>query len=115
MVEMTERKGSRTLRQNNAIHLYCEQIAELLNDLGWTFRFEGLKHTEMELKYTMILVKETIWRPIQIALFRKESTTELSTKEVSEVAEQIEHFFATRQGVDIPFPSLENLEVKTGY
>lgn len=108
-VEMKEKKGSRTLRQNKAIHLYCEMIAEMLNEIGWTFRFEGLKNTEMELKYTMILVKETIWRPIQIALFGKESTTELSTKEVSEVSEQIEHFFAVKQGIDLPFPSIENL------
>lgn len=112
-VQMTEKKGSRTLQQNKAIHLYCEMVADTLNELGWTFRFEGLKNTEMELKYTMSIVKETIWRPIQIALFEKESTTELSTMEVSVIAEQIEHFFVTKQGIDLPFPSIENLEIKT--
>ncbi len=107
-VEMKEKKGSRTLKQNNAIHLYCEMIAETFNEMGWTFRFEGVKNVEMELTYSMILVKETMWKPIQMALFSKESTTELTRKEVSEVAEQIEHFFAQR-GINLPFPSIENL------
>ena len=108
VVELTEKKKQRTLKQNNAIHLYCEMIAEALNDLGWTFRYSGIKGVEMELKYTPTIVKETIWRPIQMALFGKESTTELTTTEVSEISEQIEMFFA-KQGIDLPFPSIETL------
>ncbi len=106
-IEMKEKKGTRTLKQNNAIHLYCEMIAECFNEMGWTFKFEGVKGMEIELQYTMILVKETLWKPIQMALFNKKSTTELERREVTEVAEKIEQFFAL-QGIDLPFPSIEN-------
>lgn len=108
VVELTEKKRTRTLSQNNSIHLYCEMISDALNELGWTFRFVGIKGVEMELKYTPTVVKETIWRPIQKALFNKESTKELTTIEVSDVAQQIEMFFAN-QGINLPFPSIENL------
>lgn len=107
-VELTEKQPTRTLTQNNAIHLYCTMIAETLNEMGRTFKFDGVKGNEMELSYTMTLVKETLWKPIQEALFDKKSTTKLTTKEVSEVANIIEMFFAN-QGINLPFPSYENI------
>lgn len=107
-VELTEKKASRTLRQNAAIHLYCELIAECLNEVGLTFSYTGIKGMKMELRYSKELIKETLWKPIQMALFGKESTTQLNREEVSEIAGQIEHFFAS-QGIDLPFPSIESL------
>lgn len=105
-VELTEKKLTRTLSQNNAIHLYCRMIADTLNDMGRTFNFKGIKGKDIELKYTMNLVKETLWKVLQDALFDKKSTTELTTAEVGEVAQIIEMFFA-KQGIDLPFPSYE--------
>jgi len=104
VVELSEKQNSRTLSQNSAIHLYCEMIAEMFTDMGQMFTYRGVKGVDMEIKYTMELVKSTIWKPIQQALFGVESTTQLTTKQVSEVAEQIEMFFA-KQGIDLPFPS----------
>ena len=104
-VELIEKKPQRTLRQNRAIHLYCDMIATVLNDLGKTFKYEGIKGVEMELRYTQSLVKETMWKPIQKALFNIESTTELTTSEVSEVSIVIEKFFS-EQGIDLPFPGI---------
>ena len=106
LIEVVEKNNSRTTKQNASIHLYCEMIAETLNDLGHTFEYTGIKGVKMELRYTMLLVKTTLWKPIQMALFEKESTTELTTKEVSEVAEHIERYFATI-GLDLPFPHVE--------
>ncbi len=108
-VDLTEKKGSRTLKQNSAIHLYCTMIAEILNDYGLTFSYNGVSSNKvLEIPYTMILVKETMWKPIQNALFGKKSTTELTTKEVSEIAMPLERFIAENLGVDLPFPSVEN-------
>ena len=107
-VELTEKKNARTLKQNSSIHLYCEMVADILNELGRTFQYKGIKGVEMDMRYTGVIVKEMMWKPIQNALFDKKSTTELTTKEVSEVAFHIEAFFSN-QGVDVPFPSLENL------
>ena len=108
VVELAEVKEQRNLRQNAAIHLYCEMIAETLNETGATFDFKGIKGISIEIPYTMELIKETMWRPIQIALFGKKSTTELNKSEVSEIAQPIEMYFS-KQGIDIPFPSLDNL------
>ena len=105
-VALEEGKPSRTLRQNNAIHLYCEMIAETLNDQDRMFTFNGIKGVEIEIRYTQNLVKETLWRPIQMALFDKDSTTKLTTEEVGKIAEHIEMFFA-KQGIDLPFPSID--------
>ncbi len=107
-VEIKEKKKTRTLKQNSSIHLYCEMISDVLNELGHTFSFIGLKGVKMEIQYTPELIKSTLWKPIQMAMYNKESTTELTTTEVSEVAMQIECFFAG-QGFDLPFPCIESL------
>ena len=49
-----------------------------------------------------------IWKPIQITLFKKESTTELTTSEINEVISVLSKFFSER-GVYIPFPSIQSL------
>jgi len=107
-VELKEKTLTRTLRQNRAIHLYCSMVADELSGMGLMHVYTGLKGVELEIRYTQPLVKEIIWKPIQNALFGKESTTDLTTVEVGQVAEHIEMFFA-KQGIDLPFPSIESL------
>ncbi len=107
-VELKEKRKIRTLQQNKAIHLYCEMIAEVLNDFGVTHKFRGIRGKELEVRFTKTLVKEVIWRPIQMSLFDKKSTTELTTKEVTEIAEPLEKFIAENYAIDLPFPSEEN-------
>lgn len=62
-----------------------------------------------DMHWTMIMVKNFIWRKIQITMFDKESTTELTTKECKAVYEQISQLMAERFGIDIPWPSLDSL------
>ena len=107
LVDLSENNRKRSISQNNSIHLYCKMIADTLNDLGCTFTFKGLKGMDVEVRYTMQIVKETVWRPIQLALFNKESTKDLTTKEVTEIATPIEAYFA-QKGLDIPFPNKEH-------
>ncbi len=107
-VELKEKRKTRTLKQNSSIHLYCEMIAEVLNDFGVTHKFKGIRGKDLEVRFTMILVKEVIWKPIQMALFDKKSTTELTTKEVTEIVEPLEKFIAENYAIDLPFPSEEN-------
>lgn len=107
-VDLIEKNNIRTASQNNSIHLYCEMIAETLNDLGHTFSFMAIRGKTVEIRYTRELVKETIWKPIQDALFGKKSTTELTTTEVNEIVEPLIRFFAERD-IYLPFPSQESL------
>ena len=62
-------KFKRTRKQNNSIHLYCQQLADTLNDAGLDQR-KVLK-PEVDIPWDMEDVKEKIWRPIQIALTKK--------------------------------------------
>ena len=106
--ELKEVKKNRTLSQNSALHLYFEHISQSLNEMGITFVWKGLKGNDMEIRYTAELVKAHIWKPIQITLFKKESTTKLTTHEMNEIITVLNKFFSER-GVYIAFPSIESL------
>lgn len=99
---------ARTSAQNRALHQFYTHIANELNELGIQYQYTGISGKTFELRYTPDLVKNFIWRPIQIALFEKTSTRSLTTKEMNEIIDVITNFFADR-GVLITFPSIESL------
>ena len=107
-VLLEQKRDTRTTRQNKALHLYYTIIANELNELGHEFRYEGLKGGVIELRYTTNIVKEFIWRPIQIALFDIQSTTKINTKQMNEIIDVLSKYFGER-GVLINFPSVETL------
>jgi len=107
------KRNTRTLLQNSALHKYCALVAEALNDAGFSVQrvMENIKKAEVE--WTMLSVKEIIWRNFQIALLDKKSTTELETNEVSKVYRNIDYWLSTKVGIEsIPFPSIENIGEK---
>jgi hypothetical protein len=137
--------GNRTNNQNKSLHLYCQKVADTLNDAGLTVHavlnhkryakiekaFENAKKMvslfpkaikvierleelvfekeEVEIEWTMQLVKDIIWRKIQLVVFKdKESTTQLKRDEVSRVYEAIDYYLSSRFGIEsIDFPSWE--------
>lgn len=80
-------KKSRSSRQNNSLHLYCKKLADELNGKGYYMQVV-LKPT-YELRWDTKSVKEHLWKPIQRAMYKIDSTTELSTADVSKVHEQL--------------------------
>lgn len=108
LCELKETKKKRTLNQNKALHLYFEHISKQLNDIGHTFNYTGLKGINIEIPYSQSIVKDFIWRPIQITLFQKESTTELTTEEINTILDVLSKFFSEK-GVYVPFPSVQSL------
>ena len=92
----------RTLLQNRALHLYFQMVADKLNESGQDVR-QTLRH-DIEIPWTEELVKDHLWRVLQKAMTKKESTTELDTKEISEIYEVLSRHLATKLGVDVPFP-----------
>jgi len=63
-----------------------------------------------ELNWTMIAVKEIIWREIQIPLTKKHSTTKLTSEEVTLVYREVDNFLSSRTGLpSIDFPSQESM------
>ena len=104
--ELGRETGVRSPNQNAALHKLYEQLAYDLNSQGLTIQ-KVLAQT-MELDWNKNTVKDLIWRPTQIALTNKRSTTELDR--VSEINEIYEHVnrFISQFGVHVPFPSQHN-------
>ena len=108
VVEFKRIIQNRSTRQNSALHLYYTFIAQELNDLGIAYQYTGISGNTFELKYTDSLVKEFIWRPIQIAMFDIKSTRKINTFQINDIIDVITNFFAG-QGVVLEFPSIETL------
>lgn len=91
---------TRTSLQNRSLHLFCQQLADVLNDAGYDMK-RTLKH-DVEIPWTMENVKNHLWRPIQTALTEKESTTDLDTVEPSQIHQVLSRHLASKLGVTVP-------------
>lgn len=97
----------RTSHQNAALHLFFKQLAELLNESGLDMR-KTLK-PDIDIPWTERNIKEFIWRPVQMAVLDKESTKELTTKDIDVVFDTIARHLASKHGLVVDFPSIETL------
>lgn len=103
-IEKTKRK--RTNTQNAAIHKYCDMLADKLNDAGLDMRVVLSHHADIS--WSMASVKEKLWKPVQMALLNKESTTEQSTVEVSAVYNHLSRHLSENLMVYVPWPCKDN-------
>jgi len=97
--------AKRTIQQNKSLHKYCTLLADALNDAGYDMR-KTLK-PEIDIPWTPQSVKNHLWRPIQMAMYNKESTADLDTKEPSEVHKVLDRHTAERFNISIAFPTNE--------
>ena len=102
----------RSSQQNKSLHVLFENMAYELNNAGLSFIYEGLRGKMYEIPYTAVLVKETIWKPIQLAIFGKESTTEATTSDINMIFDALGMWFS-QKGIVIDFPSAETIIRKT--
>lgn len=99
----------RTVQQNKAIHLWCSQIADVLNknNLYMTGIFSN------DIEWSMNLVKEQIIKNMIKLLFKIDSTTKLKRKEIDVLVDHIVYIFGDKKGITIPkFPSRELWDIK---
>lgn len=104
---MEKQSKQRTLLQNKAIHAYFAQLAQALNESGYDMR-RTLKH-DIDIPWTPETIKKFLWKPIQNAQLGKESTTELSTKDIDAVYEVLNRHLGEKLGVHVPFPSMAEI------
>ena len=98
-------ESTRSQRQNNALHLYCENLAIALNDAGYDQRAVLEKMKEgVEVPWSKSTVKENLWKPIQAHMFRQDSTTRLKRPEVDQVYQVLSRWIAQNFGVTTNFP-----------
>lgn len=100
------KKDTRTTQQNRALHLYFTHLAEELNAAGYSV-YKTLKH-DVEIDWTPSLVKELLWRPVQVVMTEKHSTTELDKlEEITKIYDTLNRYLGEKTGVFVPFPSEE--------
>ena len=95
--------STRTKQQNNALHLYCRNLAEALNDAGFDMK-KTIKQ-EVDIPWSKDAVREHLWRPIMTAVTDKTSTTKLTRSEVTEIYDVINRHMAQKHGIVVQFPS----------
>ena len=95
----------RTNSQNRALHKWYELVSEELNNAGYSV-IKTLKPS-VEIDWNATLFKELMWRPIQKAVTKKGSSSELSSGELQIVWETINRHLGQKLGIHTPFPTLE--------
>lgn len=103
---------NRSNRQNRSLHKYLRDLSAKLNEAGLDQR-KVLKPS-IAIPWDEKSAKDRLWRQIQIAKTGKESTKDLTTKEVSEIYEILNRHLIEKFGPDahIPWPSEEELYYK---
>lgn len=100
-----EHPKQRTDQQNKAIHLYLTWVAREMCNMGLTMQDVVKKINKVEITPTPQNLKEIVWREIQKAHLKKDSTTFLTKHEVSEIYEIMSMWLAKNFGIELPFPS----------
>lgn len=90
----------RTPAQNRALHLFLSELADALNGAGLDMR-RTLK-PEINIPWTKETCKEHLWKPIQKALTKKKSTTQINTAEVAAIYDTLSRFMAEKHGLRTP-------------
>jgi hypothetical protein len=96
----------RTLTQNSSLHLFCQQLADALNDAGFDFR--AFVKEGYPVPFNEMLVKEYLWRPIQKAITGKESTTKPLMNEYGLVYDAL-NMKLSEHGIYVPWPCKETV------
>ena len=106
-LNIEEIKLNRTLSQNNSIHLYCDLVADKLNQSGQTV--QTFFKADIPMPFSMIIVKELVWKFFQKRMLEKDHTARLTTDEVTKIYDAMNIHLAEKYGVSVPFPSIDNL------
>ena len=104
---LTKTDKKRTDKQNKALWKLFELMAESLNDSGYDMR-KTLK-PEIDIPWNKNTICEYIWKPIMKAQKLKNSTTELTTKDINDIYEVVNRFLGEKLGIHVPFPSYEEI------
>ncbi len=101
----------RTDQQNKALHFYLRLLADKLNANGLDMR--TVLKPGVKIAWNESMVKEYLWRPIQVIVANKLSTKELTSGEPNRVYEVLQsHLNKTFSDydVDVEFPHIPENE-----
>jgi len=96
----------RTSQQNKALHQYFRLLAQAFNEAGLDMRL--VLKPEVSISWTPKNIKDYLWRPFQIVLTNKRSTTELGKlREIDLIYDNLNRHLSEKFGLSVPFPSSE--------
>lgn len=91
-----------TQAQRGSLHVWCEQVAIALNDAGLSMIAKSIfGDRNIEIDWTMLLVKERIYKPTLESMTGKKSTEKQTTVNPSDVVNHLIRYFS-EHGVIIP-------------
>ena len=106
-ISIKKKTKTRTSLQNRSAHLYHTQVANAFNEAGLDIKLVLSK--ELEHPWNGILVKELIWRKVQISMYGKNSSKQLTTVEQMEVFEVINRYIGQEFGIHVAWPCIDTL------
>lgn len=95
--------NTRSEKQSRSLHKYLTMYAELFTEHGIDMKMILKPH--IPIPATMYLLKELLWKPTQKKLFGKNSTKELTTKDIDLIVDVITRAFGTKFGLYVPWPT----------
>jgi hypothetical protein len=104
-ITIKRKAKQRTDQQRKAIEVYCRDLAYILNRAGLDQRkvFAAMREG-VDIPWRQESVKDSLWRPIQVAILNKESTTKLNADEVTRVYDTLNRWTGTTFGIAVQFP-----------
>jgi hypothetical protein len=104
----------RSIEQNNSMWRWLTQIAELLNESGWTHENE----MGIPMRYSKDLLHKVYLIPILETEFNIDSTKKMTTEILNYIIDSFTLFFGEKKGIKVPiFPNkqdyLNSLDAKT--
>lgn len=97
----------RTIQQNKALWKYFEALAQEFSDHGLDMK--KVLRPEIDIPWNKDTICEFLWKPIMKAQTDKSSTTELTTKEITEIYDTINRHLSEKFGISVEWPSLDSL------
>ena len=96
----------RSPQQQKSTEVYCRAMANALNDCGESFN--NGKLLVIDVDWTQENFKENVFKVVMNALYPDiTSTTQLDTKQLGEVYENVNRFCAERVGISVSWPTKE--------
>jgi hypothetical protein len=99
-------KRNQTRTQQNALHLWAEQWAEMLNAEGHTVR--ATLRDDWDTIWSKELFKELVIKKLAKAMYGKKSTTQLTSKDIDQIFDVVTKNLSEYGFV--PFPSEEDVK-----
>lgn len=105
---MASKDSLRTPAQHRALHKWFGDVADKLNNAG--ISPQVFVNLGIEIRWTKEMVKEDIWKAIQLKKFKTDSTKELTIGDLQEIYEDIDLELLQNPliNVDIPFPNIQD-------